>query len=59
MAGRFAVPAAIGTLGEYAGERPDVGSPYGGSLADYGAYYEYIDILVKMAAEKLFKEEKP
>lgn len=59
MAGRFPVSADIGTLGEYAGERPDVGNPYGGSLADYGAYYEYIDILVKMAAEKIFKEETP
>lgn len=59
MAERFRTPADVGTLGEYAGERPDMGSPYGGSLADYGAYYEYIDILVKMAAEKLFKEEAP
>ena len=57
MAGRFPVPADVCTLGEYAGERADIESPYGGSLADYGAYYEYIDILVKMAAEKLFRED--
>lgn len=59
MAPRFPAAADISTLGEYAGEGPDMGNPYGGSLADYGAYYEYIDILVKMAAEKLFKEEQP
>lgn len=54
---RFAAPADVYTLGEYAGEKADVNSPYGGTLANYGAYYEYIDILVKMVAEKLFKEE--
>lgn len=55
---RFAAPADVFTLSEYAcGEITDVNTPYGGTLADYGAYYEYIDILVKMAAEKLFKEE--
>ncbi|MCI8402755.1 MAG: phosphotyrosine protein phosphatase [Lachnospiraceae bacterium] len=57
MADRFAAPADVSTLGEYAGENTDIESPYGGTLADYGAYYEYIDILVKMAAEKLFREE--
>lgn len=56
-AARFGAPAEVYTLGEYAGEKADVNSPYGGTLADYGAYYEYIDILVKMAAEKLFKED--
>ena len=53
---RFGAPAEVYTLGEYAGEKTDVNSPYGGTLADYGAYYEYIDILVKMAAEKLFNK---
>ncbi len=59
---RFPFPADVYTLGEFAGEKADVNSPYGGTLADYGAYYEYIDILVKMAAEKIFniisKEEE-
>lgn len=54
---RFPFPADIATLAEYAGENKDISNPYGGTLADYGVYYEYIDILVKMAAEKLFKEE--
>lgn len=54
---RFAGTAKVCTLSEYAGEKSDINSPYGGTLADYGAYYEYIDILVKMIAEKLFKEE--
>lgn len=58
MADRFPVPADTATLGEYAGGQSDIKSLHGGSLADYGAYYEYIDILVKMAAEKIFKEEE-
>ncbi len=56
QAERFGAPAEIYTLGEFAGQKSDVNSPYGGTLADYGAYYEYIDILVKMAAEKLFNK---
>lgn len=52
---RFPVPAAVWTLGEFSGKPGDIPTPYGGTLADYGAYYEYIDLLVKMAAEKLFR----
>lgn len=53
---RFPVPAEVHTLGEFSGQPSDILTPYGGTLADYGAYYEYIDLVVKMAAEKLFRE---
>ncbi len=56
MADRFPISVPVYTLGEYTGGQPDAESPYGGTLADYGACYEYIDILVKMVAEKLFKQ---
>ena len=36
----------------------DIEEPLGGSLADYGACYEHIDLLVKVAAEIIFKEEE-
>ncbi len=56
-ADQFAGAAEVYTLGEYIGQSGDVNTPHGGTLADYGAYCEYIDILVKMLAEKLFKED--
>lgn len=43
------------TLGDLAGKPGDIEEPHGGSLADYGACYEYIDLLVKFAAESLFR----
>lgn len=55
---RFPVPAEVYTLGEFCGQPSDILTPYGGTLADYGAYYEYIDLVVKMAAEKLFRQEE-
>ena len=45
----------ISTLGDFAGKPGDIEEPHGGSLAEYGACYEYIDLLVKFAAEKLFR----
>ena len=41
----------------FVGEKGDVEVPLGGSLADYEVCYEHIDLLTKMAAEKLFRED--
>ncbi len=50
--------ATICSLGEYAGQEGDMTEPYGGTLAQYGACYEYLDFVVKVACEKLlFSEE--
>ena len=46
------------TLQEFAGEPGDIEEPYGKSLAEYGALYEYLDLMVKMAAQKLLKEDE-
>lgn len=46
------------TIGEYSGSEGDIEEPHAGSLADYGASYEYIDFVVKMVAEKIFKQEE-
>jgi protein-tyrosine-phosphatase len=54
---QFAAPAEVYTLAEVSHQQGDILTPYGGTLADYGAYYEYIDIVVKMAAERLFRLE--
>lgn len=48
--------ADIFTLMEFVGSQGDINLPSGGSLADYGAFYEYMDLLTKMAAEIIFKE---
>ena len=45
----------IAALGDFAGKPGDIEEPHGGSLAEYGACYEYIDLLVKFAAEGLFR----
>lgn len=42
----------------FVGEKGDVEIPLGGSLADYEVCYEHIDLLTKMAAEKLFREDE-
>ena len=41
----------------FVGEKGDVEVPLGGSLADYEVCYEHIDLLTKMATEKLFRED--
>ncbi len=41
----------------FVGEKGDVEVPLGGSLADYEVCYEHIDLLTKMAAEILFRED--
>ena len=48
--------ADIFTLREFVGSSGDISLPAGGSLADYGAFYEQMDLLTKMAAEIIFKE---
>ena len=48
--------ADIFTLREFVGSTGDISLPAGGSLADYGAFYEHMDLLTKMAAEIIFKE---
>lgn len=45
----------VSPLGRFAGQPCDIEAPHGGKLAEYGACYEYIDLLVKLAAEKLIK----
>ena len=44
------------TLGEFAGTTAEITQPLGGSLAEYGTCYENIDLLVKMAAERMMKQ---
>ena len=46
----------IYSIAEFTSQEGDIEEPRGGALADYGACYEYIDFIVKMAAEKLFKQ---
>lgn len=45
-------------LRRFVGQKGDIDTPLGGSLADYEACYEHIDLLTKMAAEIIFKEEE-
>ena len=54
---RFPEAPRVTTLGAFAGRAGDIEEPHGGTLPEYGACYEYIDLLVKFAAEKLFKAE--
>ena len=54
---RFPDMPNIFTLREFTGQEGDIIEPLGGSLADYGACYEHIDLLTKVAAEIIFKEE--
>ncbi|MCD2493173.1 hypothetical protein LQE92_11145 [Lacrimispora sp. NSJ-141] len=54
---RFPEMPNIFTLREFTGQEGDIAEPLGGTLADYGACYEHIDLLTKVAAEIIFKEE--
>lgn len=45
-------------LRNFVGEKGDVETPLGKSLADYETCYEHIDLLTKMAAEKIFREDQ-
>ena len=43
------------TLGDFAGKPGDIEEPHGGTLAEYGACCEYIDLLVKLVVERLLR----
>ena len=45
-------------IGDFVGKPGDIEEPHGGTLAEYGACYEYIDFMVKIAAEIIFRGEK-
>lgn len=45
------------TIGDFVGKPGDIEEPHGGTLAEYGACYEYIDFMVKVAAEIIFRGE--
>ncbi len=55
---RFPDMLNVFTLREFAGQGGDILEPLGGTLADYGACYEHIDLFTKVAAEIIFKEEE-
>ncbi|HIZ45176.1 MAG TPA: hypothetical protein H9672_10760 [Firmicutes bacterium] len=55
---RFPDVTDLYTLREFTGQEGDIIEPLGGTLADYGACYEHIDLLTKVAAEIIFKEEE-
>ncbi len=55
---RFPDMPNIFTLREFDGQDGDIVEPLGGTLADYGACYEHIDLFTKVAAEIIFKEEE-
>lgn len=50
--------AEVHTIGDFAGKPGDIGEPHGGTLAEYGACYEYIDLMVKIAAEIIYRGEE-
>lgn len=54
---RFGDGVEVYSLGSFTQRPGDIVEPHGGSLADYGACYEYIDLLVKMAAENINQRE--
>ena len=49
--------AKVYKLRNFVGEKGDVEIPLGGSLADYEVCYEHIELLTKMTAERLFRED--
>lgn len=53
----FGVGTGVWPLGAFIGRPADIVEPHGGTLADYGACYEYLDLAVKLAAEKIAREE--
>lgn len=56
---RFPDMPNIFTLEEFTtGRQADIVEPVGGTLADYGKCFEYLDLLVKIAKDIIFKEEE-
>ncbi len=58
VAERFPLIANLYTLREYAGEQGDIVEPYGGAPEDYEMVYEHIDLMVKMAAQKILADDE-
>ena len=51
-------PAArIGKLRELVGQKGDIEVPHGKGIEEYELCYEHIDLLTKMAAQIIFKED--
>ena len=55
---RLGNSADVYMLAEFTGQEGEVEEPHGGTLANYGATYEYIDFLVKVAYEKIYNSEE-
>ena len=55
---RLGPKAEVCVLAEFSGSDGEVEEPHGGSLVNYGACYEYIDFLVKVAYEKIYNSEE-
>lgn len=55
---RFPRASLVYTLGEFSGKPGDIEEPHGGTLAEYGACLEYVDLLVKLAAERLMRVQE-
>ncbi|MBO4289553.1 MAG: phosphotyrosine protein phosphatase [Lachnospiraceae bacterium] len=55
---RLGPKAEVHVLAEFSGAEGEVEEPHGGTLANYGACYEYIDFLVKVAYEKIYNSEE-
>lgn len=47
----------IRKLREFAGQRGDIETPHGKGIEDYEQCYEHIDLLTKMAAQVILKED--
>lgn len=54
---RFGEKLAVYSIGTFVGKPGDIPEPHGGTLADYGACYEYLDLMVKFAAEIILKKD--
>lgn len=50
--------ADVRTLRSFVGQEGDIEVPLGGSMDAYQECYEHIDLLTKMAAEIIFKEDE-
>ncbi len=49
--------ADVHRLRSFVGQKGDIEAPLGGSLDDYEECYEHMDLLTKMAAQKIVKED--
>ncbi len=50
---RFPTALNLYTLREFVAETGDIREPYGGSVPDYVSLYEHIDLMVKMAVQRM------